>query len=78
MKSNVEKLQKIGILGDVRESLGAEDAKDETYDDTINEMNNSTLIEQWCRWHIGDRSWWTTMKSNFDRLEEMDKNSTEL
>jgi hypothetical protein len=73
MKSNVEKLKKIGILGTVRKRLGADNEKDETYDESINEMDNSELIKQWCGWYLGDGNWWTTMKSDFDRLEEMDK-----
>jgi hypothetical protein len=75
MKSNVEKLKKLGILGTVRQRQGADNASDETYDESINEMDNSELIKQWCAWHLGNGSWWTTMKYKFDRLEDMDKES---
>ncbi len=75
MKSNVEKLKKLGILGTVRQRQGADSASDETYDESINEMDNSELIEQWCGWHLGNGSWWTDMKYKFDKLQEMDKES---
>ena len=61
--TNVEKLKAIGILGD---------ENDDVYDEDINEMNNSKLIEQWCGWKLGDGSWWTDMKYKFDKLVDMD------
>lgn len=71
--TNIEKLKKIGILGAVRQRLGAQSAIDETYDKRINEMTNSMLIAEWCGWELGDEYWWNKMKGMFDRLEAMDK-----
>lgn len=69
--TKVEKLKALGILGAVRQRLGANDEHDDVYDEDINEMNNSKLVEQWCGWKLGDGSWWTDMKYFFDKLEEM-------
>jgi len=70
MKSNVDKLADLGILGDVRQRLGADDENDTSKDEKINEMDNSRLIKEWCGWNLGDGSWWTIMKSYYDKLEE--------
>jgi hypothetical protein len=71
--TNIEKLNKIGILGAVRQRQGADDKNDDVYDDLINKMDNSMLIEQYCGWYLGDSDWWLDMKSKFDALVEMDK-----
>lgn len=71
--TNIEKLDELGILGNVRESLGADDAQDTSLDGVINNLTNSDLIAQWSQWHLGSMSWWKTMKAMFDELEEMDK-----
>ncbi len=73
--TNIEKLKALGILGEVRQRQGANDQKDDTYDEDINEMDNSKLIEQWCGWNLGDGSWWNDMKYKFDKLVEMDSRS---
>ena len=70
--TNVEKLKALGILGEVRQRQGASNEHDDVYDEDINEMNNSKLIEQWCGWKLGDGSWWTYMKYKFDKLVDMD------
>jgi hypothetical protein len=70
---NIKKLRRIGILGDVRQRLGAIDEKDDTLDDEINGLDNSKLIELHCGWKLGDGSWWTDFKQMFDTLEEIDK-----
>lgn len=71
--NNVEKCEKIGILGAVRQRLGADSASDSRCDDEINEMTNHDLISAWCGWRLGDSSWWESMKSIFDSLEELSK-----
>ncbi len=73
--TNVEKLKNLGILGAVRQRLGANGQSDDVYDEDINQMDNSKLIEQWCAWHLGDGSWWTDMKYKFDKLVDMDSHS---
>lgn len=72
--TNIEKLQQIGILKEVRLRMGAEDENDTSFDDVINLMDNSKLVEQWCAWKLGDGSWWKTMKSHFDELEKLYEN----
>jgi hypothetical protein len=69
--TNVEKLKRLGILGVVRQRMGTEN-DDDVYDEDINEMDNSKLIEKWCGWYLGDGSWWTEMKNKFDRLVDLD------
>jgi hypothetical protein len=73
MKTNVEKLEDIGILNEIRQRLGAEDELDESKDEKINNLSNHQLISAWCAWELGDKSWWDKMKQMFDRLEELDK-----
>ena len=69
--TNVEKLTQLGIIGDVRQRLGADDENDTSSDTRINQMDNSQLIEQWTGWHLGDGSWWRTMKAYYDGLERI-------
>lgn len=73
--TNIEKLKALGILGAVRQRQGANDQNDDTYDEDIEKMDNSKLIEQWCGWHLGSGSWWTDMKYKFDKLVDMDSHS---
>jgi hypothetical protein len=68
--TQIEKLMNLGMLGAVRQRLGAEDAFDESYDEEIETMDNEKLVELWCGWELGDGSWWTEMKYKFDKLEE--------
>jgi hypothetical protein len=68
---NVEKLTQLGIIGDVRQRLGGSDKNDTSRDDIINKMDNSELVEQWTGWHLGDGSWWNTMKAYYDGLERL-------
>lgn len=70
---NVEKLKHLGILGDVRQRLGASDINSIAYDFQISNMDNDTMIKQWCGWNLGDEGWWVKMKHLFDTLEDLDK-----
>lgn len=70
---NIKKLRKIGILGDIREFIGADHSQDDSCDEEINKLDNSKLIELWFRYRLGDGSWWTGAKEWFDQMEEMDK-----
>lgn len=71
--TNIEKLTKVGILGDIRQRLGANDENDTSKDSRINKMDNSELLELWSGWRLGDGSWWTTMKRYYDELEFLSK-----
>ena len=55
--TNVEKLTEIGIIGDVRQRYGAEQAADESKDDFINQQDHDSLVKAWAGWHLGDGSW---------------------
>lgn len=71
--TNIEKLEQIGILKDVRIRMGAEDGNDKSRDNLLNGATNEQLIALWCAYNLGDSEWWTQMKHWFDQLEEMDK-----
>jgi len=70
--TQIEKLEQVGILGEVRQRLGADDENDTAYDERINRMKNSDLIAKWSGWKLGDEGWWKEMKAMFDDLEELD------
>ena len=77
--TNVEKLKELGILSDVRQRLGSDGKEDDQFDEKINTMSHTKLIALHTGWHLGDDSWWYTLKSKFDRLEELEQNNhTEL
>lgn len=69
--TNVEKLTQLGIIGAVRQRLGADDENDISKDKRINIMENSDLVKKWAGWYLGDESWWTTMKAYYDGLERL-------
>ena len=74
MLNNVEKLTQLGIIGDIRQHLGADDENDTSFDNMINKMNNSALVEAWTGWNLGGGYWcWSVMKAHYDRLEELSK-----
>jgi len=56
--SNIQKLKKWGgILGDIRQRLGAENENDASFDEKINEMDARSLVNAWSTWHLGYESW---------------------
>lgn len=70
MKTNIEKLQEMGSdLGAVRQRLGANNESDTTYDSEINSMSSHNIVRAICGWHLGDSSWWDSLKQSFDKLE---------
>jgi len=71
--TNVEKLKELNKLGDIRESLGAENESDDSRDTLINDLSNSQLTSQLGEWEIGDPIWWNKLKTFYDRLEKLDK-----
>lgn len=78
--TNVEKLQELGILEDLRERLGAEDGADTSQDAKINKMTANHIVKEWCEWQIGDKRWWVCMKYYYDELSkcEQDEGRTQL
>lgn len=55
--TKVEMCENLGILGDVRQRLGANDEDDISFDADIEQMNRVEIIEAWCGWNLGDSSW---------------------
>lgn len=68
--NNTAKLESLGILGDIRKRLGAEDEYDISQDTKINNMTPHQLVKEWCAWQLGDGTWWTQMKHYFDVLKD--------
>lgn len=71
--TNVEKLEKLGILGTLRMRLGASSEDDGSFNSEINSMSNNEIVRQYCAWYLGVGDWWDDMKKIFDQLEEMQK-----
>lgn len=75
--SNIVNLMKLGMLGAVRQRLGAEDKDDTSYDEDILKMSNHDLVGSYCGWYLGDEGWWEKLKYKFDSLEELSKESSD-
>lgn len=71
---NTEKLEQLGILGDIRLRLDLDSRFDTSKDNIINQMSHNKIIAEYCAWHLGCSDWWNDMKNYFDQLEEFDKN----
>jgi hypothetical protein len=56
-KSNVEILDELGELGDIRQRLGAKDESDASRDHRINKMSATEIVRTYAGWHLGDGSW---------------------
>lgn len=69
--TNVEKLKKIGHLGELRVWLGAEKKTDTLVDETINDMTHEELISEWCQMKFGDSGYWHVLKNFYNSLENM-------
>lgn len=66
--TNVEKLDQLGILGDIRKRLGAENEIDTSQDESINASSNDELMIHYTAWKLGHGSWWTLLKHFYDKL----------
>ena len=56
-QSKVLKLRDLGILGDVRQRLGAAGEFDKSEDSRIEAMPPNQLVGLWSGWNLGDESW---------------------
>lgn len=70
--NNVEKCIELGIIDDVRQTMGAENGDDISQDDNINELTNDELVGKYCGWILGSEQWWSDLKQTFDELESLD------
>lgn len=66
--SNVEILEELFILGDVRQHLGANDEHDTSKDTRIEEMTADAMVEAWSGWHLGSGGWAREIISNYKHI----------
>jgi hypothetical protein len=66
----VERLRDHGILGDVRQRMGAENDNDDLFDSEINEMTPDQVMYEWVGWKLGYGSWWYKFKEAYDRISK--------
>ena len=71
--TNVDKLKQIGIIGVVRQRLGAANQNDESFDESINQIDNDRIVREWAIWYLGTDGWWVRMKAVYDKLENTSK-----
>lgn len=69
--TNVEKLEELGMLGNVRQRLGAKDEDDTSQDEIINEMTNQELVERDSAWELGSEQWAADIIHNYNELNKM-------
>lgn len=69
--NNVEILEQVGILDDVRERLGASDENDTSFDHKIERMNPEQMVAKWSGWELGDESWGTTIIDYYKQIIEI-------
>ena len=74
--TNIEKLEEVGILEEVRKRVGAESGEDTTYDDEINELNNEELVGKWTGWKLGSEEWAHTVIGYYNHLNELTEPNT--
>lgn len=54
---DIKTLEEMGILGDIRERLGAKGENDTSRDTRITNMDIKESVAAWSAWHLGDESW---------------------
>lgn len=64
-----EKLRDLGMLGSIRQRLGAKNENDTSVDKLINRMTADELMYEWAGWKLGYGDWWIDMKGKYDRLQ---------
>jgi len=71
--TNIEALQQIGILGDIRQRMGANDENDAKQDEEINRLDPDDLIAKDAGWKLGNEEWWWDMFDKYNDLVEVKK-----
>lgn len=76
--SNVKKLVTIQprYLGFVRQSLGAINSSDCTFDDKVNKLTNNEILEHISSWELGNKVWWSEYFCLFNQLKYYDSTHT--
>lgn len=63
-----DRLKDLGILGDIRQRLGAKDEHDSSLDKKIDSMTAEDLMAEWSAWKLGSADWWKDMNRKYIRL----------
>ncbi|MDD2944933.1 MAG: hypothetical protein PHG15_03785 [Acinetobacter sp.] len=53
--AKLSKLKQLGILGDVRQALGADDEHDSSKDSRIISSTSEDIIGYYSQWNLGDK-----------------------
>lgn len=70
METKIELLDQLGILGGIRQRLGAKDENDTSFDQRIEGMSNRRLVALDTGWELGDESWANNIFHLLDELNE--------
>ncbi len=65
------------ILIAVRQNLGGKDEDDTQFDKRIIHLTPQELMEYFCGWHLGDRSWGRNIIQDYEILKGIDKTTEE-
>lgn len=63
-----DRLRDLGILGDIRQRLGAKDEHDSSFDDEIDFMTAYEIMSEWSAWKFGSDELWKDMYRKYNRL----------
>jgi len=66
----MEEMDHLGILGDVRERLGADNEDDDSKDYKFKDMSAADIVAAWTAWQLGDEAWAYNIISMHKVLEE--------
>ncbi len=72
----IEKLEKMGILGSIRQRVGAENESDESFDYRIVNMGEKRLVAEWVGFEIGDENWAYSIISKYETLKDFISKNT--
>ena len=72
--AKLSKLKQLGILGDVRQALGANDEHDCSKDSKIISSTNEDIIGYYSQWNLGNKYWGKDFISKFKALEKGEEN----
>jgi hypothetical protein len=63
-----DRLRDLGILGDIRQRLGAKDENDSSFDNQIDSMTADEIMSEWSACKLGSSEWWKDMNRKYNRL----------
>ena len=69
----IDTLASLGILGDIRQRLGAENPDDVSRDKVIEKMSPEDAVSTWCGWTLGDEGWGQKIIGLYKSLSEAKK-----